>query len=355
MAAVDIANLACDDLKVGILTALSDDTNTGRMMNRQYSVARDELLSSYPWAFALTRAQVDGNVLPAPKDLNNTSYWTASRCTITANAAEAPDGTMTADKIVEDNTAGNTHVVSQAYTVTAGRVYKGRARFKYVDRQYAHVSFLGTGGFGSGHYAIFDIQNGEIAAQSGTFVEDTPKITILADGWYECEIAAVAATTASAAITFGPSGAASTSYDGDAASSVYAWKLQLIERLYPEHTWTYKWALPTDCLSFWKIEDQSVDNPHKIEGGYIHTEEESLDILYFKQETDTAKFHPLFTAALVKLLAWKCAYALTGSAGLRDQIKGEYMECLMQARAVNAILAGTPDEIVSDTFIAARY
>lgn len=355
MAAVDIANLACDDLKVDILTSLSDDNTRGRLMNRQYSVARDELLAGYPWAFAIARAVVDGNVLAAPRDLDNSS-WTKTRCTVTANVAEDPDGEQRGDKIVEDNTSGNTHVVSQAYTVTAGRTYRARARFKYVDRQYAHVSFLGTGGFGSGHYAIFDIQNGSIAASSGTFVDGAPSIEALSDGWYLCEIGCVAATTASAAITFGPSGAASTSYNGDAASSVYAYRLQMIEEFYPEFGWLYKFPLPSDCLTPWHVDERLGAVPHQIEGGYLLTDDpDGVELKYVKQETDTAKFHPLFTRALVKLLAHKCCYALTGSASLRGQLMDEHMAALLDARNVNAILAGDPDEFITDTLITARY
>ncbi|WP_156920677.1 phage head spike fiber domain-containing protein [Fundidesulfovibrio putealis] len=46
------------------------------------------------------------NLLYPSEDFSNAA-WTKTRATITANAAVAPDGTMTADKLVEDTTASS--------------------------------------------------------------------------------------------------------------------------------------------------------------------------------------------------------------------------------------------------------
>ena len=47
--------------------------------------------------------------------------WTKTRATITTDATTAPDGTSTADKIVEDATAANDH---QMYQVIAKETFK---------------------------------------------------------------------------------------------------------------------------------------------------------------------------------------------------------------------------------------
>src|SRR5262249_8596564 len=51
-------------------------------------------------------------------DQFDNAAWTKSGCSISANAATAPDGTMTADRIVE-NSSTSAHLVTQAITVSA--------------------------------------------------------------------------------------------------------------------------------------------------------------------------------------------------------------------------------------------
>lgn len=331
------------------------DTDTGkaaRTIREVFVQQRDATLRDHPWNFATERALVDGNVLTNPTALD-VSAWTKTRSSVVANVATAPDGTQSADKIVEDATAANTHVVSQAYTTTAGRTYRGRARFKYVDRTYAHISFLTGGGFGSGAFAIFNLTTGELATSSGTFV-DTPTITAVGNGFYECEMKVVATSAAASTITFGPSGAASTSYSGDGASSVYAWKLQLIEEIPPAHGWGYRYPLPSDFIRLLRVGEPHDNYQYRVEGRYLVTNEAALPIVYIKRESTIDNWDEMARDALALRLAHRTCAALTGDTQLKASLWTDYRAALPSARTVDA-QEQSADEIEADTWLSSRW
>ena len=57
----DVANIALDLLKEGIITSFDDDRPAGRWMKRNYSVVRDMTLSANPWRFAVQRFKLPAN------------------------------------------------------------------------------------------------------------------------------------------------------------------------------------------------------------------------------------------------------------------------------------------------------
>jgi len=61
------------------------------------------------------------------------SSWTLSGARIAKNVAVAPDGTMSADKIVED-TGSSTHGHYQALSVSSSTLYTWSAYFKAAER-----------------------------------------------------------------------------------------------------------------------------------------------------------------------------------------------------------------------------
>ncbi|MDJ0513018.1 MAG: hypothetical protein QNJ62_06210 [Methyloceanibacter sp.] len=64
LSAVQIANMAVDYLEESPITALTDDSDTARWLNRNFEPARDGLLRGYGWNFALKRAAVASNGTP---------------------------------------------------------------------------------------------------------------------------------------------------------------------------------------------------------------------------------------------------------------------------------------------------
>src|SRR5262245_60599862 len=59
--------------------------------------------------------------------------------------------------------------------------------------------------------------------------------------------------------------------------------------------------VPSDSLRIWR-KDQN-QSQFRVEGTTIVTDEEALNLLYTRQETDTTKYPPTFVRALVLLLA----------------------------------------------------
>lgn len=110
------------------------------------------------------------NLLKSSEDFSS-SDWTKTDTTVTPNAATAPDGTLTADKISHTSTSA---IVYQTPTSVDGVVYGGGIFVKYIDHQWFRLDF------DVGQSVWVDIQNGVI----GTDNTDGTTLTALNDGWY---------------------------------------------------------------------------------------------------------------------------------------------------------------------------
>jgi len=147
--------------------------------------------------------------------------WTKTRLgTTIANAALAPDGNLTADKIIEDATASNTHFITQAATIALGAtglsVYvKASERTEFRLEVYNATD--------GSIYSDFDLSDESITNGTGS----TGKIEELFDGWYRCSITCTTTAANSSAYLYLMSSAA-TSYSGDGASGLYLWGMQMV-------------------------------------------------------------------------------------------------------------------------------
>lgn len=147
--------------------------------------------------------------------------------TTLSNQTTAPDGTVTADKIVE-NTANSTHFLSQTQTTTytSGTAYTRSIFLKLAERRYASVYLPGTNFPAAGRTAVFDLQTGTVVStESGV----TSSIVKYPNDWYRCIITAIATSTGSGhvggtAISDNPT---MLSYLGDGTSGIFVWGAQL--------------------------------------------------------------------------------------------------------------------------------
>jgi hypothetical protein len=167
------------------------------------------------------------SILVEPQRTNTSTYsedfsnavWTKTRCSITSNSIISPDGTLTADTLVEDSTASSTHPTSQSVTVTASaQTFSIYA--KSANRNWLQLQFLST----SNATAFFDLSNGVIGTVGSAA---TASIQSVGNGWYRCIITA---TTTAGSNTIGiyPASANGTnSYTGNGTASLYIWGSQL--------------------------------------------------------------------------------------------------------------------------------
>jgi hypothetical protein len=153
------------------------------------------------------------------------AYWTKQRSSATANATTAPDGTTTAEKIVEDTTITNSHDLRRSASVTNGTVYTISIFAKAAERTWCAI----YAGFSSATSTTsFDLGAGVVGTVSANA---TATMTALANGWYRCTIT-VTANASSGAVFFylaTGDGIAGTSYTGDGTSGAFFWGAQLEE------------------------------------------------------------------------------------------------------------------------------
>lgn len=150
--------------------------------------------------------------------------WSNTRSSETVNAIVAPDGTTTADKIVEDATAASSHLIGQgSLAVTSGTAVTVSFFLKAGERTIAQIKL--AAGFAVDPIVEFDLVTGAFATRQGT-VADRFAIDC-GNGWWRCGYTSTPnATTNTTAQIFLCSAAATTSYDGDGASGLYAWGAQ---------------------------------------------------------------------------------------------------------------------------------
>lgn len=154
------------------------------------------------------------NLLTYTEDFSNAA-WEKTGATITVNATAAPDGTATADKLVENSSVSEHRVYISVVTDgnVAGSIYVKRGERSKV-------------GFGSqGGLAI----NAKFDLVTGTFITNPSgevTATALQNGWYRLSVRNLSGTHVGPYIYLLDDSAAS-SYAGDGASGVYIWGAQL--------------------------------------------------------------------------------------------------------------------------------
>lgn len=132
---------------------------------------------------------------------------------------QAPNGTMTADKLVE-TTASADHSIRQPVTVISGSTYTISCYLKAAERTQASVEFF-TGS--TVYKVIFNLATGTYISNTGT---GSYTITPVGNGWYRVSLTAVATSTTLNPFIF-PASNGITNYAGDGTSGIYIWGAQL--------------------------------------------------------------------------------------------------------------------------------
>ena len=164
------------------------------------------------------------NLLLQSEDFSTT--WVTGRSNISPDVTIAPNDATTADAVIEDNTAANTHNVGQSFSFTAGVTYTISVFAKATASPRFLQIIFPSGAFGSTRRPVFDLVNGTAAPATDT----TASIQNAGNGWYRCVASMQATATASAsaqlqlADTYTNSNA---TYDGDGTSGIFIWGAQL--------------------------------------------------------------------------------------------------------------------------------
>jgi hypothetical protein len=173
----------------------------------------------------LLTERVGTNLILRSEDFND-SYWTKIGTFINSDSIQSPNGTRTADTLVQDTSAG-THDLRRDYTLSGSTTYTYSVFLKIKEVDIARLS-LGSGAFGSDVTAEYNLSFGtSTIITSGT--STTTKIVKYPNGWYRCSLTSTTISSPTNAITLvslmRPGGI--SSYAGDGFSGIYVWGAQL--------------------------------------------------------------------------------------------------------------------------------
>jgi hypothetical protein len=157
------------------------------------------------------------NLVLRSEQFDNAS-WTKTDSTITANSSTAPDGTFTADSLIE-NTSTNVHRAFQTLAVTGTHTYSFYV--KANGRQWIAIGAGNTSSFGA--LAYFDIENGVL----GTVLVGSANIENAGNGWYRCSVTGIGNGGGTSFNLWLANANNSISYLGNGTSGIFVWGAQL--------------------------------------------------------------------------------------------------------------------------------
>ena len=150
--------------------------------------------------------------------------WTQTNVTIGSNVAIAPDGTLTADSLIENAAAAVAHRISQAVTTTATATTTS-VFLKAGSRSWAYVRMSNS--VPANCFAWVNLATGALGTVSGTGA--TASVQALANGWYRVALTVATAVAGTNTIVIaGSTGDNVQDYDGtNGLTSIFAWGAQL--------------------------------------------------------------------------------------------------------------------------------
>ena len=167
------------------------------------------------------------NLILYSQDFSQTG-WNKSETTITANTTTAPDGSLTASKLVE-NSANNVHYMDISRTYVTGLAHTYSIYLKASGRSHVMMRFYSDNSVFTSSVVWFDLSAGVVGFTSSGI---TAAIQNAGNGWYR--IIATRTTGASAVGYIGlylsnvlGTTADSPSYSGNGSNGVFIWGGQI--------------------------------------------------------------------------------------------------------------------------------
>lgn len=189
----------------------------GTMLTASSNVPRIEYISTTAGTnFLLQSQSVD-------------TSWTLSGSTISANAAAAPDGTTTADKIVESS-GGTFHLIRQdTALLSIGRVHTFSTYLQAAGRGFSRIQFTDTTE-SNGCYVDVNLSTGATGTVTAIGTGASQTVTVTTVGSYyrvalSCSISTTAATGRAQILLASALG--TVNFSGDGSSGVYTWGNQV--------------------------------------------------------------------------------------------------------------------------------
>jgi hypothetical protein len=145
--------------------------------------------------------------------------WTKGSITVTANAATAPDGSTTADKLAESGTGSALHEVYPASPIGGNGANTLSVYMKAAELSWGAIR-SNDGGVPLNTW--FNLSNGTV----GTNEHSTAAITSIGNGWYRCQVTRTMAGGAFYSGAFISNADNVSTYAGNGGDGIYAWGYQ---------------------------------------------------------------------------------------------------------------------------------
>jgi uncharacterized protein (UPF0333 family) len=156
------------------------------------------------------------NLLQRSEEFNN-AYWDKQRLTVTANTTTAPDGTMTAESLLETTDDGQHRIFSNtSFSFTGNHALSFFV--KPNGRESFEIQYWNRGSGAFMFRSVFNLQT-----LSAT---ETGKIEDYGNGWFRCSLNGVSDGGNSVVIRL-RSETSQTSYVGDVTKGIFIWGAQL--------------------------------------------------------------------------------------------------------------------------------
>jgi hypothetical protein len=162
------------------------------------------------------------------------AIWSKARSFIVPNVIVAPDGSLSADKIVETTDSGTHTFASQSISATAQN-YTVSVFVKKAERKFFQLFGRRDGTNYNGVLVDLDTGNTSAPTRSGTNNNaSTTRVTSAGNGWWRISMTYTYTTTGTT-VVFGAITDDNTtySYPGDGTSGIYIWGAQLEEGTFP--------------------------------------------------------------------------------------------------------------------------
>jgi hypothetical protein len=155
----------------------------------------------------------------------NQVVWAKSNVNISANVETAPNGTLTADKIIATSAGSNPFMLQDGISVSGAAtlsVYAKKGELNWLRLTNLAFSYAS---------AWFDLNNGTIGTVSGG-AAPTATITNAGNGWYRCTITLSSfnsVSTADFVIACTNANNTTTGYTGNNVDGIFIWGAQVVE------------------------------------------------------------------------------------------------------------------------------
>jgi hypothetical protein len=202
--------------------------------SKLYSVVPNTTLGDMDVVRATTATRVNSNglieevpynLVRYSEDISN-SAWAKYNITMSANSTTAPNGTLTAEKLLSSNSTSFQGIEIQVNYIS-GQKYTNSIYFKYIDTPFVQII---TPSFVSSNYVNFNIQTGEVV---GGVYEDAT-VTSVGNGWYRCSFTFISnytgsgGTIGSANLINSASSSKASDFTGNGVKGIYLWGAQLV-------------------------------------------------------------------------------------------------------------------------------